>query len=190
MKAVEGTIGALAETCGMLLFEKNFLNSMKYFECNVDRIQKAFDNLRGAGIEIDAIDGECMTIYTPYSAYNGDKALRRAWDIVNWAEDIIRGIGLYPNAFPSDDFSCITDISKPISVKKEFGTLVSSPSVVGYRMFHMTLFIDEIKAFVDLVNNIVEMANSDTPTVTGKDLLRGDNLWPLIEFRCKPSYDE
>lgn len=170
------------------------LMTLNYLKENIGRIRKVLDALYMAGMEPD----DCkMNIHTPLSVYKDRESLRRACGIVHgFKKDMVilcrsrssihscyENIGTVPSTEQLDEIidHCNDDDYHSLVYLKDAG--YGTNQVVEYRMFRETLCADELMAYVELVNNIIKLANSDKPAVTFNDLIYGDYLPQLFRLR-------
>lgn len=172
--------------------------TLVYLKENIGRIKEVFDALSNAGMESRRDVFREIVVSTPLAAHKGREALRRVFGILYGSRKEMLRVGCDPYAFRSVEHFGISTVSptkqldelvddhtnsfddRPLKIINSGNE--ANPSV-EYSFFRGTLDVNVIMAYVELVNNIIEMANSDKLVVTFSDLVDGDYLPELVDKR-------
>lgn len=171
--------------------------TLAYLKENIGRIKEVLNALSDAGMK--SHDTSCcgLHIHTSYAAYNGKKALERAYSIVNvLREDIKLFARRAGNSYcyynedidarmPED--AARRDLLTSSRYNAVNFTNIDNPRkrTVEFRMFRGTLKAETLLASAEFAVNIVKMANSSKSMVCFNDLLDGEYIPQYIEERKK-----
>ena len=163
--------------------------TLAYLRENYDRIKAVFKSLRNEGYKADEVEDASMEIFTLGQGYIDNNAIRRAIVITHAFRSEMRKLTREDNKDLRkwQNVSAVPTDHEILHLIKDNGLYAVSYNndcdnpKVAYEFFHSTLNPDMLMADIELVNNIVKMANSTMPVVRFGDLLNGVYIQQYVE---------
>ena len=169
--------------------------TLAYIKANYDRIKSVLDALANAGMKSHDAAHCGLHIHTSRKAYKDINAVKRAGGIVNALREEMYKFARRDNSCSYCTYTDIGDaptdeeLDRLLSLDRynavNFTNMSSDrKQTIEYRIFRGTLNATTLLASVELVNNIVKLANSSKIAVSFGDLLEGGDYIPkYVESR-------
>lgn len=170
--------------------------TLGYIKANYDRIKSVLDELANAGMKSHDAAHCGLHIHTSRKAYKDINAVKRAGGIVNALRDEMYKFARRDNSCSYCAYTYISDaptdeeLDRLLSLDRYNAVNFTNMNggrrkqTIEYRIFRGTLNATTILASVELVNNIVKLANSSKIAVSFGDLLEGGDYIPkYVESR-------